>query len=275
VGIIATTHCSINHPLIAAKQSTVVDHISGGRFILNIVTGWNKPEIEMFGTDLLPHDERYDMAEEWLSIVKRLWADDEEFDHEGKYYKIVKGYLAPKPIQRPFPPVMNAGGSERGRHFAAKHCDMVFIALGEPDFERNKAQVDAYRRLAREEYGREVAVWTSANIIQADTEAEARRYNDHVVHEKGDWEAATVALNTLGLNAKTFSPEAIKHLKELWIAGWGSYPLVGTRDQVVDGLIKLSEMGLDGVLLCWPRYEEEMREFKNGTYPLLVQAGLR
>jgi alkanesulfonate monooxygenase SsuD/methylene tetrahydromethanopterin reductase-like flavin-dependent oxidoreductase (luciferase family) len=275
VGIIATTHCSINHPLIAAKQSTVVDHISGGRFILNIVTGWNKPEIEMFGTDLLPHDERYDMAEEWLSILKRLWTEDEEFDHEGKYYKIVKGYLAPKPIQRPFPPVMNAGGSERGRHFAAKHCDMVFVALGEPDFERNKAHVDAYRKLAREEYGREVAVWTSANIIQAETEAEARRYNDYVVHEKGDWEAATMALNTLGLNSKTFSPEAIKHLKELWIAGWGSYPLIGTREQVVDGLIKLSDMGLDGVLLCWPRYEEEMREFKNGTYPLLVQAGLR
>jgi dimethylsulfone monooxygenase len=275
VGVIATTHCSINHPLTAAKQSTVVDHISGGRFILNIVTGWNKPEIEMFGTELLPHDERYDMAEEWLSIVKRLWTEDEEFDHEGKYYKIVKGYLAPKPIQQPFPPVMNAGGSERGRHFAAKHCDMVFIALGEPDVEKNKAQVDAYRKLAREEYGREVAVWTSANIIQADTEAEARRYNDYVVHEKGDWEAATFALNTLGLNSKTFSPEAIKHLKELWIAGWGSYPLIGTREQVVDGLIKLSSMGLDGVLLCWPRYEAEMREFKNSTYPLLVQAGLR
>ena len=69
VGVIATTHCSVNHPLTAAKQSTVVDHISGGRFILNIVTGWNKPEIEMFGTELLPHDERYDMAEEWLTIV--------------------------------------------------------------------------------------------------------------------------------------------------------------------------------------------------------------
>ena len=66
-GVIATTHCSINHPLMAAKQSTVIDHISGGRFILNIVTGWNKPEIDMFGVEMLPHDERYDMAEEWLS----------------------------------------------------------------------------------------------------------------------------------------------------------------------------------------------------------------
>jgi len=274
-GVITTSHCSINHPIVAAKQATVIDHISNGRLILNIVTGWNKPEIEMFGVKMLPHGDRYDMAEEWIGIVKRLWTLDDEFDHEGKYYKIVKGYLQPKPIQRPYPAVMNAGGSERGRHFAAKHCDLVFTALGQPNFEQNKAQVDAYRRLAREEYGREVGIWTSANIVQAETEAEARRLDQYIVKEKGDWEAATFALDTLGLNAQTFSPEAIKHLKELWIAGWGSYPLVGTKEQVVEGLQMLSSMGLDGVLLSWPRYEEGMREFRDATYPLLLQTGLR
>jgi alkanesulfonate monooxygenase SsuD/methylene tetrahydromethanopterin reductase-like flavin-dependent oxidoreductase (luciferase family) len=274
-GVVATSHCSINHPIVAAKQGAVIDHISNGRLILNIVTGWNKPEIDMFGVEMLPHGDRYDMAEEWLHVVKRLWTEDEEFDHEGKFYRIVKGYLQPKPIQRPYPAIMNAGGSERGRHFACKFCDLVFTALGAPSFEQNKAQVESYRKLAREQYGREVAVWTSANIIQADTEEEARRYSDYIVKEKGDWEAVTFALDTLGLNAKTFSPEAIKHLKELFIAGWGGYPLIGTKEQVVDGLAMLSAMGLDGVLLSWPRYEEGMREFKNVTYPLLVQAGLR
>ena len=274
-GVVATSHCSVNHPLVAAKQGTVIDHISGGRFILNIVTGWNKPEIDMFGAEMLPHEERYDMAEEWLAIVKRLWTEDEEFDHEGKYYKIVKGYLQPKPIQQPFPAIMNAGGSERGRHFACKHCDLVFTALGSPDFEKNKAQIESYRKLAREEYGREVAIWSSANIIQAETEQEARRYYDYIVKEKGDWEAVSYALSTMGINAKTFPPEAMEHLKEFFIAGWGGYPLIGTKEQIVDGLDKLSAMGLDGVLLSWPRYEEQMREFKTVTYPLLVQAGLR
>ena len=274
-GVVATSHCSINHPIIAAKQGAVIDHISNGRMILNIVTGWNKPEIDMFGVEMLPHDERYDMAEEWLAIVKRLWTEDDEFDHEGKYYRIVKGYLQPKPIQRPFPAIMNAGGSERGRHFAGKYCDLVFTALGSPDFEKNKAQVDAYRKLAREEYSREIAVWTSANIVQAETEAEARRFDKYIVSEKGDWEAVTFALATLGLNAKTFSAEALKHLKELFIAGWGGYPLIGTKEQVVDGLKMLSAMGLDGVLLSWPRFAAGMREFKYVTYPLLVQAGLR
>ncbi|MGO9045641.1 MAG: LLM class flavin-dependent oxidoreductase, partial [Xanthobacteraceae bacterium] len=274
-GVVATSHCSVNHPLVAAKQGTVIDHISGGRFILNIVTGWNKPEIDMFGAEMLPHEERYDMAEEWLAIVKRLWTEDEEFDHEGKYYKIVKGYLQPKPIQQPFPAIMNAGGSERGRHFACKHCDLVFTALGSPDFEKNKAQIESYRKLAREEYGREVAIWSSANIIQAETEQEARRYYDYIIKEKGDWEAVSYALSTMGINAKTFPPEAMEHLKEFFIAGWGGYPLIGTKEQIVDGLDKLSAMGLDGVLLSWPRYEEQMREFKTVTYPLLVQAGLR
>jgi FMNH2-dependent dimethyl sulfone monooxygenase len=274
-GVVATSHCSINHPIVAAKQLTVIDHISNGRSILNIVTGWNKPEIEMFGVELLPHDDRYEMAEEWLTIVKRLWTEDEEFNHEGKFYKIAKGYLQPKPIQAPYPAVMNAGGSERGRHFAAKYCDLVFTALGQPDFEANKAQVASYRDLARQEYGREVEIWTSANIVQAETEKEARRYDEYVVTEKGDWEAVTFALNTLGLNSQTFPPDAYKHLKELFISGWGGYPLIGTKEQVVEGLATLSAMGIDGVLLSWPRYEEGMREFRDATYPLLVQSGLR
>jgi len=123
-GVVATSHCSVNHPITAAKQSAAIDHISNGRYILNIVTGWNKPEIDMFGAEMRPHDERYDMAEEWLNVVKRLWTED-EFDHDGKYYKIVKGYLQPKPIQQPYPAIMNAGGSERGRHFACKYCDLA------------------------------------------------------------------------------------------------------------------------------------------------------
>jgi alkanesulfonate monooxygenase SsuD/methylene tetrahydromethanopterin reductase-like flavin-dependent oxidoreductase (luciferase family) len=55
----------------------------------------------------------------------------------------------------------------------------------------------------------------------------------------------------------------------------GQLSLVGTREQVVEGLKMLSDMGLDGVLLSWPRYEEGMRDFRTMTYPLLVQAGLR
>ena len=60
-----------------------------------------------------------------------------------------------------------------------------------------------------------------------------------------------------------------------FIAGWGGYPLVGSNDQVVEGLAKLAEIGLDGTVLSWPRYEEGMRQFQQVTIPALRQAGLR
>src|SRR5215211_9129607 len=75
---------------------------------LNVVTGWHRPEMEMFGAPFLDHDVRYDLSVEWLAIIKRLWTEDDEFDFDGKYFKIRKGYLAPKPIQKPF-----SGGDER------------------------------------------------------------------------------------------------------------------------------------------------------------------
>src|SRR5262245_24876018 len=72
--IFATCHMPTIHPIVAAKQSTTIDHITGGRFTLNIVCGWFSPEMEMFGAPVREHQERYDYAEEWLAIAKLLWA---------------------------------------------------------------------------------------------------------------------------------------------------------------------------------------------------------
>ncbi len=141
-GVFATSHVPTIHPIMAAKQATTIDHVTNGRFALNIVTGWNRPEIEMFGSPLMEHNDRYDCAIEWLDIMKQLWMRDEPIDFEGRFYKIKKGYLEPKPIQRPFPAVMNAGGSERGQHFAAKYCDMVYVVFGSHDFDDCKAKVE-------------------------------------------------------------------------------------------------------------------------------------
>ena len=272
--VFATSHVLTVHPLMAAKQATTIDHITRGRFALNVVTGWHRPEMEMFGAPLLDHDVRYGLAVEWLEVIKRLWTAEEEFDHEGKHFKITKGYLKPKPIQRPFPPVMNAGSSETGRHYAAKYCDIAFVNTNRGDFDSRKALVDNYRRLAREEYGRELQIWSHAYIVQGETEKEAQEYFDEYVHQKGDWEAATNLIETMGLNTPR-PPEQLKAMKMHFIAGWGGYPLVGTREQIVDGLATMSRFGLDGVVVSWPRYIEDMQQFQRTTLPLLQQAGLR
>ena len=99
-GIFSTTHVPTIHPVMAAKQVTTIDHVTGGRFALNIVTGWFLPEIEMFGETQMDHDLRYDCAIEWLDIIKRLWTEDEEFDYSGKYYQIRKEFCGPSRSRR-------------------------------------------------------------------------------------------------------------------------------------------------------------------------------
>jgi dimethylsulfone monooxygenase len=274
--VFSTSHVPTVHPIMAAKQATTIDHISGGRYALNIVTGWHKPEIDMFGAPLLDHDVRYDVAVEWLEIIKRLWTWEEEFDFEGKYFKIQKGYLEPKPLQKPYPVVMNAGGSDKGRHYAAKYCDVAFVVLDTHEFDGAKARVDAYRDLARKEYGRDIEVWSYAYVYQGRTEKEAKDYFELVTGaQHGDIEAATNLVETMGINAMTFPPGVLDQMKIHFMAGWGGYPLIGTPEQIVDGLKTMSRMGLDGTLLSWPRYIEDMKWFRSHVMPLINQSGLR
>lgn len=274
-GVFATSHVPTIHPVMAAKQAMTIDHITNGRFALNLVTGWHKTEIEMFGAPLLEHSKRYDCAVEWLDIIKRLWVSDEPVDYEGEFYKVIGAQVRPHPVQRPHPVVMNAGGSERGRHFAAKYCDVAFVILTAYGFEDVKAQVDRYRELARREYGRDIQVWSYAYVVQGETEADARAYFDEYVHQKGDQVAVDNLTTTMGINAQTVPPEVMEAMKTHFIAGWGGFPLVGTKEQIVDGLAMLQRAGFDGILLSWARYLPDMAQFQAETFPLLVQAGLR
>jgi alkanesulfonate monooxygenase SsuD/methylene tetrahydromethanopterin reductase-like flavin-dependent oxidoreductase (luciferase family) len=272
--VFSTSHVLTIHPIMAAKQAATIDHITGGRFALNIVTGWHRAEIEMFGIPLLDHEVRYELSVEWLDVVKRLWIEEDEFDYDGKYFQLKKAFLAPKPIQKPFPAVMNAGHSETGRRYAAKYCDMAFVNINRDDAEASKAVISAYRKLARDEYGRELQVWASSYVVQGETEQEARDYFDEYVHQKGDWVAATNLVESLGLTGSR-SPEMLNAMKAHFIGGWGGYPLIGSREQIVNGFERLSAMGLDGVVLSWPRYIEDMRWFQREIHPLMKQAGLR
>jgi len=273
--VFATSHVPTMHPVMAAKQGATIDHISGGRFTLNVVTGWYRPEIEMFGAPLMEHDTRYDMAAEWIEIIKRLWASEEEFDFEGKFYQVKGAILAPKPIQKPYPAVMCAGASAKGREFTARHADINFINLEARDFESVRSRVEASRKTAWDDCKREIQVWTNAYIFQADTEAQARAFYNECVFEKGDWEGVDNLVNVMGLNSLSIPAPALQNLKEHFIAGWVGFPLIGTKEQVVDGLSFLHRAGFDGIVLTWPRYIDGMRQFKAETFPLVQQAGLR
>jgi alkanesulfonate monooxygenase SsuD/methylene tetrahydromethanopterin reductase-like flavin-dependent oxidoreductase (luciferase family) len=273
--VFSTSHVPTMHPVMAAKQGTTIDHISGGRFTLNVVTGWYRPEIEMFGAPLIEHDARYDMAEEWIEIIKRLWTSEEEFDFDGKYYQVKRALNAPLPVQRPHPAIMSAGASPKGRQFAARHADVNFVNLDAHDFDSVKKRVDASRQTAWDECKREIQVWTNAYIFQGDTEADARAFYKYTVFDKGDWEGVENLVSVMGINSQSIPAPVLQTLKEHFIAGWVGYPLIGTKEQIVDGLSFLQRAGFDGIVLTWPRYVEGIKEFQTETLPLLQQAGLR
>jgi alkanesulfonate monooxygenase SsuD/methylene tetrahydromethanopterin reductase-like flavin-dependent oxidoreductase (luciferase family) len=271
----STSHVPTVHPIMAAKQGTTIDHISGGRFALNVVCGWYQPELEMFGAPIMEHDTRYEYAAEWLDVVRLLWTAEDEFDYEGRYFRIEKGFHQPKPIQRPFPPIMNAGGSPTGQRFAAKYADMAFILVREHDYDGARAQVQHLRRLARDEFGRALQVWCSAYVVCRPTEREAQDYLNYYVRERGDWEAVENLTRILGIQSDVVSPEAMEAFKFHFIAGWGGYPLVGTTARITDTLGKLADVGLDGIVLSWVDYETELQQWIAEVLPLMEQAGLR
>jgi dimethylsulfone monooxygenase len=275
VTLFSTSHVPTIHPIVAAKQATTIDHISNGRFALNIVCGWFEPEFRMFGSPMMDHDAAYEYAAEWITVVKHLWTCEEEFDFEGKYFRIEKGFHQPKPIQRPFPALMNAGSSQTGRHFASKYCDMAFTQLrGSPD--TIKAQIQAFRDLARNEYGREIQIWGNACIVQGDSEKDARAFHDYYVDELGDWEAVENMFEIMGIKGKiNVSGEALHQMKREWIAGWGGSLMIGTAEMIVERLDQLSKLGVDGCVLTFPRYEQGLRRFIEEVLPLTIQAGLR
>jgi alkanesulfonate monooxygenase SsuD/methylene tetrahydromethanopterin reductase-like flavin-dependent oxidoreductase (luciferase family) len=267
--VFATSHVPTVHPILAAKQGATIDHITGGRFALNVVCGWDS-QMNMFGPSLLPHEDRYEQAAEWLEIIKRLWTEEQLFDFKGKYYTINEGYLQPKPVCRPYPPVMNAGTSTTGKRFAARYCDVAFVTPSVPDV---KAEITAYRKIAREEFGRDhLQIWTYAYVVQGETEKDAQDFLHYYVHEHGDWECAKNMIDAHG--ASGLDEQSYRRAQAKLIAG-GGCPLIGTKEQIVDGLQQLADWGLDGVLLSWAQYQDGMEQFRAETLPLVQQAGLR
>ena len=139
--LFATSHVPTLHPIVAAKMATTIDHISKGRFGLNMVCGWFTPEMEMFGVKMMEHDNRYEYATEWVEVLEKLWTE-EWFDHKGEHFTINQGFSDPKPYQKPRPVLISAGSSPKGREFAARFCDINFSVV--ENIEKGSKWVDDY-----------------------------------------------------------------------------------------------------------------------------------
>lgn len=273
--VVTTSHAPTIHPIAAAKQCATIDIISGGRLGLNVVAGWNRPELEMFGAPLREHTDRYAHLAEWLSVIERLWTEEEEFDFKGEFFTVTGGMSMPQPVQRPRPPVMCAGGSDIGRRFACEHGDMCFILLHSEKPEDWARQISDYKTFAKEEFGRTVQVWTYAPVVQRDTQVEAERYLEHYSVEMADEESLDGWIAGNAASGKGMTAEVLARMRRGLAAGGGGTRFIGMADTIAAKLHEVSDAGLDGILFTWVDVADGLRRMNRDVLPLLEGRGLR
>lgn len=274
IAVFTTSHLPTVHPLFAAKQAVTIDHISAGRFGLNILCGWYGAEIRMFNGQMMEHDKRYDYAQEWLHIAKSAWENTTGFDYKGEFFNITDAISDPKPLNKPY--LINAGGSPRGKRFCAQYCDAAFLIIKHLDGEAAvRQQIASYRDLAREEFNRDLKIWCYGYVVQKDTQEEAEAYLDYYANQLGDDEGCNNITTELGIQTGIFSPEDAQRFRFHFKAGFAGVPLVGTPEQIVELFKKYSDWGIDGIALTWLDYHQGIKDFVAQVLPLMEKAGLR
>jgi pyrimidine oxygenase len=166
----ATLHAILHNPVVAAKMIATLDHVSGGRAGLNIVAGAFRGEFEQMGAwdEALSHDRRYDMAEEWTAIIKRLWCEP-RVDFQGDFFTIKDCVSDPKPLHPPY--LICAGMSGRGFAFSLRECDGCFIGGRDA---AETAQAAARARALAAQMGKSIRIYCMMTVILADTDGEAQ-----------------------------------------------------------------------------------------------------
>lgn len=117
------------HPAMLAKETATLDLLSDGRVEVGIGAGWHGPEYEQTGIPFDPPGVRVGRLEEAVKVVKALFEQEDPVDFEGKHYTIKGLYGQPRPVQKPHPPIMMAGGSKRVLSIAAREADIVGLHL--------------------------------------------------------------------------------------------------------------------------------------------------
>ena len=249
--------------------------MSNGRFALNIVAGASRGEIELFGEPMKDHGPRYDQLQEWLEILTRLWQEDMEFDHEVENYSVKSAVSQPKPLQHPYPPVINAGISGRGREFATSFADVGFLMPPSEEPVVVKEYLDGYKAEAQGK-GRTIQAWTYCPMIQRDSRAEAEEYYEYFAETMADAEVRDAQIAS-AIAGTQVDPEWINGLKKIFAAGGGHRPLVGTAVDIADQLEELSGAGMDGVLFIYPDFVDGVKRFvaDGGVMDELERRGLR
>jgi len=308
------------HPFTFARQISTLDHLTKGRIAWNIVASYLESSGRNFGQGgLLDHDERYDFADEYAEVCYKLWESSWEDDavlkdrarriyadpakvhdvhHDGKHFKVDGCHLAEPSPQRT-PVLYQAGSSPRGRQFAARHAECVFVTGPRPDVVGEYVR-DTRERARREgRDARDLLFFMFLKVITGGTEGEARRkYDDffeYVDYEGGlallsGWSGIdfsrfdpdqpveyieTNAIRTLMQNfAQAGRKRTVRNLAKAVGIGGGGPVVVGAPEQVVDGLMEWVGAGVDGFNLAYMITPGSFEDFVEGVVPVLQERGL-
>lgn len=253
-------------PALLAKQAANLDHISGGRLSLNVVSAWWAEEARQYGAPFDQHDDRYARTSEWLDIVTGVWSQP-VFSYSGRYYSVQNTVLEPKPLSRPARPrpVLYAGGeSEAAKQLIAQKCD-AYLMHGDPP-ERLRVKIDDMRR-RRERWGvAPLQFGVAGFVILRHTEAEARQELRRITDVR---QSAAGYANYQEWLANTKLEQRVS-LEDYSVSNRGLRTgLVGTAEQVAARIAELEAAGVDLLLLQFsPQYEEMERFAEQVLQPL-------
>ncbi|MDA2890551.1 LLM class flavin-dependent oxidoreductase [Mycolicibacterium sp. BiH015] len=268
-------------PTLAAQQAATLQRFSGGRVLLNIVTGGDDLEQRRFG-DWVGHDERYARTGEFLHIVKSVWTQ-EALDFKGHFYDVADARVSEPP--NPLPQIYFGGSSSPALPIAAEHTD-VYLTWGEPPQDA-AAKIAKVRALAAER-GRPIRFGIRLHTISRDTSEAAWA----VAEELLSGLSAEQIANATALHARSESEgqrrmtalhggrlDQLEIYPNLWagvglVRGGAGTALVGSHEEVADLVAEYHSLGFDEFILSGYPHLEEAYWFAEGVLPILKRKGV-
>ncbi|MEU6698892.1 LLM class flavin-dependent oxidoreductase [Pseudonocardia sp. NPDC046786] len=268
-------------PTLAAQMASTYQRISGGRLLLNIVTGGDAVEQLRFG-DRAAHDERYARTDEFLTVLRAAWGA-EPADFTGEHYRVegATTFVPPDPL----PQIYFGGSSDAALPVAARHAD-VYLTWGEPP-EAVAEKIGRVRKLA-DDLGRSPRFGIRLHVITRDTAdeawAQARALLDALDPDEIDRAQATLrSSQSVGqqrmLALHGGSREGLTIAPNLWagvglVRGGAGTALVGSHTEVADRIAEYHDLGIEEFVLSGYPHLEEAYRVGEGLLPELRRRGL-
>jgi len=275
-------------PVQSARMAATLDRLSGGRLLVNLVTGGDAEELAGDG-QFLPHAERYAQSTEFLSIWREALVASHEgraFDYEGAHLRVSGGKLLYPPISRPYPPVFFGGSSDEAHELAAAQVD-TYLTWGEPPAAVAAKLADVRARAAQQ--GRTLDYGIRLHVIVRETEDEAWRAAAELVQHLDESvvaaaQAKFASMDSVGqrrmaeLHKGRFNKanirEGLEIAPNLWagvglVRGGAGTALVGNPQQVAERIKEYAALGLNYFVLSGYPHLEEAHRFAELVFPLL------